>query len=76
MVGSSSRFGGWGGVQAPPFSTVVCERPLNAEEVTASPFQCTGRGQGQASTYFAHDPVGIFNGSFNNLLDSLGVVFV
>ena len=61
-----------GGVQVPLFSTVMRERPLMAEEVTAFPFQC----QGQASTYFVHDPVGIFNGSFNNLLDSLGVVFI
>lgn len=28
------------------------------------------------STYFVHDPVGIFNSSFNNLLDSLRVVFI
>lgn len=66
-----------GGGQAPLFSTMMPKRPLMAEEVTASPFQCTtGRGQSQASTYLVHDPVGIFNGSFNNLLDSLGVVFV
>lgn len=25
---------------------------------------------------FVHDPVGIFNGSFNNLLDSLRIVFI
>lgn len=53
------------------FSTVGQRRPLVViMEITAH------RWRWQPSTYFVHDPVGIFNGSFNDLLDSLGIVFI
>lgn len=53
------------------FSTVGQRRPLVViTEITAH------RWRRQPSTYFVHDPVGIFNGSFNNLLDSLRIVFI
>ena len=36
----------------------------------------TRRWKSEPSTYFVQDPVSIFNGSFNNLLDPLRVVFI
>lgn len=65
-----SLFSFWRRGAAGLFSTVGQWRPLVVMEITAH------RWRWKPSTYFVHDPVSIFDCSFNNLLDSLWIVFI
>lgn len=62
---------------ASPYAMVIHSRGEEASQLECLQGSCTPWAMDSVLLFiFGHDPVSIFNGSFNNLLDSLRVVFI